>query len=442
MAKVRARPDTKKLYFDFHYLSERCREYSALDDVPANRRKMEKVMAKIQSEIELGTFDYGRYFPTSKMVARFKPAKPLPEAEPMYLPREALNAAAAPQTFPTFEEFSTQWRNEKQVEWRLSYRDAIDSIFTAHLLPAFGATPIDQIDRAKVLSFRSTLAQKKIGECVERDLPGRTTSPATVNRVMGILRMFLDEAAVRHRIQNPCTSIKRLKLQRKDIEPFSLDEVKAIIARGRADYQPYFTFRFFTGVRSGEAHGLRWKHVDFERRQILIRETFQNGRVEYTKTDGSQRSVHMSPVVHDALMAMRPTVDEGDTSSIAEGYVFRTRNGLPIDNNNFNDRVWKPLLRNLGLKYRRPYEMRHTCATLWLAAGESPEWIARQLGHTTTEMLFRTYSRYVPNLMRRDGCAFDTLVSGVVNGGITAANDDFLKFGQKPKRAARSNNNG
>ena len=58
----------------------------------------------------------------------------------------------------------------------------------------------------------------------------------------------------------------------------------------------------------------------------------------------------------------------------------------------------------------RAREGRHTAATLWLAAGESPEWIARQMGHTTTEMLFRVYSRYVPNLTRQDGSAFDLLL--------------------------------
>jgi integrase len=75
------------------------------------------------------------------------------------------------------------------------------------------------------------------------------------------------------------------------------------------------------------------------------------------------------------------------------------------------NRVWYPLLRHLGLKKRRPYQCRHTAATLWLAAGEAPEWIARQLGHTTTEMLFRVYSRYVPNLTRRDGSAFERLIT-------------------------------
>lgn len=79
-----------------------------------------------------------------------------------------------------------------------------------------------------------------------------------------------------------------------------------LLDRVRVDYKSYLAFRFFTGVRSGKAHGLKWKHVDFKRRQIMIRETFQNGRVEYTKNDGSQRSIDISPVVHDALLAMRP----------------------------------------------------------------------------------------------------------------------------------------
>ena len=92
-------------------------------------------------------------------------------------------------------------------------------------------------------------------------------------------------------------------------------------------------------------------------------------------------------------------------------FVFCNREGLPLDYKNINNRVWKPLLRHLGLKVRRPYQCRHTAATLWLGAGENPEWIARQLGHATTEMLFRVYSRYVPNLTRRDGSAFERLLA-------------------------------
>lgn len=422
MANVRVRPETKNLYFDFHYRGHRCREYTVLPDTPANRRKMEKVFAKIEAEITLGTFVYSQYFPGSKTAARFAASKPGALAPDLLMP-DATEAPAAGSKLPLFSAFSDTWKLEKQVEWRIGYREAVDSILTTHLLPEFGALHLDQIDRAAVLKFRGALVDQRNGAAASEKGESKPLAPATINRIVGILRMVLEEGAVRFRFENPCLRIKRLKLQRKDIDPFTLDQMQKVLDRVRKDYQPYLTFRFLTGVRSGEAHGLKWKHVDFGRREILIRETFQNGRTEYTKTDGSQRQVHMSQPVYDALMSMRPKGYIDDPKSCDDQYVFCTRNGHPIDNTNFNDRVWKPLLRNLGFKYRRPYEMRHTCATLWLAAGESPEWIARQLGHTTTEMLFRTYSRYVPNLVRRDGRAFDTLVSGVVNGGVKAAND-------------------
>ena len=69
------------------------------------------------------------------------------------------------------------------------------------------------------------------------------------------------------------------------------------------------------------------------------------------------------------------------------------------------------VIKLLGYNKRRPYQTRHTAATLWLAAGEAPEWIARQMGHSTTEMLFKVYSRYVPNLTRQDGSAMERLLA-------------------------------
>ncbi len=107
-----------------------------------------------------------------------------------------------------------------------------------------------------------------------------------------------------------------------------------------------------------------------------------------------------------ANLAFDPKVVESE-----RGVVYSERRSS-VDNDNFGSRVWYPLLRHLGLKKRRPYQMRHTAATLWLASGEAPEWIARQLGHASTEMLFRVYSRYVPNLVRRDGTMFEMLVAG------------------------------
>ena len=253
-------------------------------------------------------------------------------------------------------------------------------------------------------------------------------SSSRINRIINPVRQILNEAADRFDFRTPFQSIKQLKVRKSDVDPFTLDEVKAILAHVRSDFRAYFAVRFFTGMRTGEVNGLQWKYVDFERRLILVRETFVLGEDEYTKTDASQRDIQMNQAVFDALK-------EQHKSTGGMKYVFSNRKGEPLDNKNFISRVWNPLLRFLGFKVRRPYQCRHTAATLWLASGEAPEWIARQLGHSTTEMLFRVYSRYVPNLTRRDGSAFERLLlqSGaitVVGTEGTAANDR-VRTGEK-----------
>ena len=193
----------------------------------------------------------------------------------------------------------------------------------------------------------------------------------------------------------------------------------------RTDWHDYLQFRFLTGMRTGEGNGLKWKYVDFERRLILIRETFVLGEDEYTKTDSSQRDIQMSQPVYEALKR------QWEVSGKLSEYVFCNREGHPIDNKNFSDRVWYPLLRHLGLAKRRPYQMRHTAATLWLASGEAPEWIARQLGHSSTQMLFTVYSRFVPNMTRQDGSAIDRLLATRFSTGNVV--------GDPPKPDAGSN---
>lgn len=390
MAKVNVRPETGALYFDFRYRGVRCREQTTLADTPANRKVMQLTLERIEAEITLGTLNYRKYFPSSSLACRFDQAPP------------PLSADATRVQTPLFRECVATWLLESEVRWRKSTSLFFRHLLDKHLLPAFGDRPVSAIDKPEILGFRASLADTQT-----RDRP---LSPKTINHIMGLLHAVMAEFADRHDFKDPMKNIKRLKVPRKDIDPFTLPEVKQILAAVRADYRPYLTVRIFTALRSGEANGLKWKHVDWERRQILIRETYANGRTEYTKTDGSQRDVDMSNTVFDALKAQQMI-----SASISE-YVFCNRVGGPIDSKNFIERVWAPLLRHLGLKVRRPYQMRHTCATLWLGAGENPEWIARQLGHTTTEMLFRVYSRFVPNLTRRDGSAFDRLVSAALNG--------------------------
>jgi integrase len=393
MGSIRRRTDNNLLFLDFRYRDIRCREQTALPDTAANRKKVQKLLDRIEADIAAGTFDYRRYFPASKNAARFDATPAVSVAVTVTAP----SVPAAPPT-PLFKEFAETWYLEKEVEWRKSHRITVRRELDS-LISRFGEKAVGQITKADVLAYRAEL-----GKVTAR---GKETklSAARINKMLNPLRQILNEAADRFNFPTPCQNIKQLRIKRTDVDPFSLEDVRAILATVREDFRDYFTVRFFTGMRTGEVDGLKWKYVDFERRLILVRETVVLGDEEYTKTDGSQRDIQMSQLVFEALKRQQAATGK------VSGFVFCNRLGKPLDHKNVTNRVWYPLLRHLGLKKRRPYQCRHTAATLWLAAGEAPEWIARQLGHTTTEMLFRVYSRYVPNLTRRDGSAFERLIT-------------------------------
>ena len=426
MPNVRVHKPNGMLFFDFRFEGERCREYTALADTSVNRKKMEKVLARIQAEIKAGTFDYAAYFPNSKALERLtkiKAQKPLEATQTYVAAASAVIGGAkdAPESEAvgeTFGIFATQWIQDHSIEWRRSHIRSLLSTVNGRLIPHFGNRVVSSITKSDILSYRSTLAKE----------PGRGDKPGLsakrINEIMGTLKQILAEAADRHEFTSPMQNVKRLRVRKTDVQPFSLEQVQRILATVRVDYKDYLTVRFFTGMRTGEVNGLKWKYVDFERRLLLVRETFVLGEDEYTKTDGSQREIQMSEPVYQALLRQK------EQTFGHSPYVFCNMMGEPLDNTNFTKRVWYPLLRHLDYEERRPYQMRHTAATLWLASGEAPEWIARQLGHTNTEMLFTTYSRYVPNLTRQDGSAMERLLASQTRiGTLLAANRTFNPTG-------------
>lgn len=403
MGSIRTLPSKGTLFMDFRFQGQRLREYTLLADTPGNRKRLQKFLDRIETEIALGTFDYAKTF-----------SKPLPNRQADEAPdtneAASLTRIENPRrATPLFKEFANLWFSENEIQWRRSYRITQRGALDKYLIPQFGDRPVGDITKADILAFRAYVAK------APARAENTTLSNRRINAVMKPLRQILNEAADRFEFQTAFRNIKPLKNKRSDVLPFSLAEVQLILARAREDYRPYFTVRFFTGMRTGEVHGLKWKYVDFDRRLILIRESIVLGEEDELKTEDSQRDIQMTQVVYDALQ-----VQAKSTRKLSE-YVFCNKAGNPLDNKNFNNRVWSPLLRHLGLTHRRPYQMRHTTATLWLASGEAPEWIARQLGHTTTEMLFRTYSRFVPNLTRQDGSAFDRLLTQSFAGRLPQA---------------------
>ena len=400
MGKVRERKETGKLYLDFMYQGVRCREQTALPNTAANRKKCESLLAKVEGKIMLDEFNYVEFFPASKNLQKLIKKGLIPGTS-----EYEQTTAESGQEFddsPLFPEFADQWLEENKIQWRASHLRNVESILESSLKPAFKKKRLSEITKANILAQRGKMADRK----------GRGSndlvSPKTINSHMAILRMILTEGTERYDLPNPYRNIKPLRLQKVHIQPFSLDDVERIVKYVREDYHNYYQVRFYTGMRTGEIDGLKWEYVDFKNREILVRETLANGQTEYTKNDGSQREIPMFGPVYEALK------NQYEATGKLSKYVFCNREGAPLDHNNVTKRVWYPLLEALKLKKRRPYQTRHTAATLLLASGENPEWVARMLGHSSTEMLFKVYSRYIPNLTRMDGSAFERLIQSRV----------------------------
>jgi len=90
--------------------------------------------------------------------------------------------------------------------------------------------------------------------------------------------------------------------------------------------------------------------------------------------------------------------------SAPEGrYVFPSPEAAPLEVNNLRNRVWYPALEKAGLRKRTMYQTRHTFASLMLSYGEDPLWVARMMGHTSTEMLYRHYGKFIRNRKGKKG---------------------------------------
>ncbi|WP_372627571.1 Arm DNA-binding domain-containing protein [Arsukibacterium sp.] len=390
MASISIR--SNKLVLDFRYNGIRCREQTALTDSKTNRAKLAKLASDIEAAIRLQQFVYSDYFPGSPRAKQFAAIDNQVKQQSSELQH------AAPTLYrdcPTFNAFSAEWLAEHEGIWKASFNANVNSIYENYLLPAFANQRLDNISRADILKFRAGLTKPQGSK--------KRISNDWINHIMVQLHRLLTEGSRRYKFDNPFVDIEPLKIDKPLINPLTLQEVRIFLAGVRSDFRLYYTVRFFTGLRTAEVDGLKWKYVDFERKQIVVQETIVNGKTESPKNQSSYRSVTLSKPVLAALLAQKEVTGHYE-------YVFCNGAGNPLDHRNITKRIWNPTLQLLGLPPRRAYETRHTAATLWLAAGENPEWIAKQLGHSSTKMLFERYSRFVPNITRQDGSAFEALL--------------------------------
>jgi integrase len=139
-----------------------------------------------------------------------------------------------------------------------------------------------------------------------------------------------------------------------------------------------YVLAIHTGLRQGELLGLKWDDVDLEDGSLQVRRTLaitKSGPVFTSpKTTGSRRSVKLTSKAIEALkihlerqLAEIDRVGSLGSSGDADGLIFASETGEPLDRRAVTKLKFKPLLKRAGLLEIRFHDLRHTCATLLLA---------------------------------------------------------------------------
>ncbi len=222
------------------------------------------------------------------------------------------------------------------------------------------------------------------------DICGDTLTPGTAKARIMLLKSAWDWGTGRYQLadENPwvgiATRFKSIPVQ--PVAAFTLDEARRIIegfrnSRYYSHYADFVAFRLGMGTRGGEASALKWKHLSIDLDSVWIGESFSRGVTGSTKTKKA-RTVPLSQSVANMLQSRRARLKPVSNDEL----VFKSPEGLPIDDRNFCRRAWKTVLAEVGVPYRRPYTTRKTAITLSLKNGNSYLEVAAACGHDPNTM--------------------------------------------------------
>ena len=205
--------------------------------------------------------------------------------------------------------------------------------------------------------------------------------------------------------RNPTEAADVPRPLRNEMQTLSEDEVRLLFAATATDeLHALWVLLATTGLRLGEALGLKWADIDFENQRLFVRRALQpqkeNGLVFVEpKTAKSRRTVYFAEGAGAALKEHRKPQNEarlrlGETWQDND-LIFCRADGSPLDPGNVTHH-FQVLLKRAGLKKVRVHDLRHTAASLHLARGENPKVVQEMLGHSTIAVTMDIYSHVTP----------------------------------------------
>lgn len=370
-----------RIRITFHYEGLRCRETLEIPVTDRNIKYAHSLVERIKKEIAANVFNYGEHFPDSPRIRKL---------------------GGAPAHTVTFEEYSNRYLAAK-TDIKSAVLDDYKSTVEKLWLPKLG--------HLKAGNITNSILQKAISEVDWRSGAHRNNALIPLRGVLGM--MFDDEAINK----NLAELIKNVSYQSRRPDPLTFDESLRVTEwarknKGEAAANVLGTL-IHTGVRPGEVILLEWANVDFRHRLLNITRTAGHTEQDI-KTFGEQTKTGIDRVVEISNRAVSALRRQQEITGDKEHVFICENTGAPYASHaHIRTNIWNPALEGCEMRHRNFYQTRHTYATLALMAGATPAWIANQLGHTTPELVYSTYARWIKGadksqqLSKLDACYGD-----------------------------------
>ncbi|HET8548063.1 MAG TPA: site-specific integrase, partial [Bryobacteraceae bacterium] len=243
-----------------------------------------------------------------------------------------------------------------------------------------------------------------------RELQSKELSARTVRYTHAVLRSALAQA-VKWRLlsANPADAVELPKQSRNEIHVLSAEQTRTFLeAAGTDRLGSLFALAATSGLRPSEYLALKW--TDFDEVGCTVRivrtlEWLHGGGWQFAdvKRPKSRRTVKLHSAVVAALVQHR--VKQSELRAAAgerwaeHDLIFTNRTGGPLDERNLAQQDFVRILKAAGLPTTfRLYDLRHTAATLALAAGVPPKIVSEMLGHASAAFTRDVYSHVLPHM--------------------------------------------
>jgi integrase len=292
--------------------------------------------------------------------------QPGSRSEAFYSSREFVEREWMPRMLPTLK-----------VSTQSSYRTNLNR----YVLPWLGGTRLRDLRKGDIQAWLSALSESGLS---------RQTVKNIWSALSSVLRTALDWSYIN---ENPAHGVRLPARQPKVAVFLPTPEQVAQILRQLPE--PSYTLLLLlvgTGLRVGEAMGLRWEDIDLNRKNLTVRRDVWHGQVNSPKYAASERVIPLGPILAEHLQRRL---------SAAGSWIFSGNSGKPLDPRNLAKRQLHPVLDSLGIPRFSWHRLRKLHSTYLGDLSVSPRILQAQLGHADAALTLNVYTQVVPESQRR-----------------------------------------